>query len=236
MQTDAAGRPTTTDIVLVGGGHAHVHVLKAFGMRPEDGVRVTLIARDVETPYSGMLPGLIAGHYRFEECHIDLEPLARFANARLIRAAATDIDRALRRVLVEDRPPLAYDLLSIDVGATPALDAIPGAAEHALPVKPIGRFLARFEALGSPKVLSEDDRIALAEHLGIDEDERRHQARPRPQTRPSRRARGVAPAIDGGPLEGFSKIAEVDVRASAGPRVLLDGFEGPRTSGTSRMR
>jgi selenide, water dikinase len=147
MRTTAPVAPTTTDIVLVGGGHAHVNVLKAFGMRPEAGVRLTLIAREVETPYSGMLPGLIAGHYRFEECHIDLEPLAQFANARLIRAAATGIDRALRRVLVQGRPPLAYDLLSLDVGATPALAAIPGAAEHALPVKPIGRFLDRFEAL-----------------------------------------------------------------------------------------
>jgi selenide, water dikinase len=147
MQSTTQSRPVTTDIVLIGGGHAHVHVLKAFGMRPEPGVRLTLIAREVETPYSGMLPGLIAGHYRFQQCHIDLEPLARFADARLIRASATGLDRALRCVLIEGRPPLAYDLLSIDVGATPALDTIPGAAEHALPVKPIGRFLARFEAL-----------------------------------------------------------------------------------------
>jgi phage repressor protein C with HTH and peptisase S24 domain len=78
---------------------------------------------------------------------------------------------------------------------------------------------------GSPKVLSEDDRIALAEHLGIDEDELRHQVRPRPQTRPSRRARRVASDTGSGPLEGFSKIAEIDVRASAGPGALLDGFE-----------
>ena len=78
---------------------------------------------------------------------------------------------------------------------------------------------------GSPKVLSEDDRIALAEHLGIDEDELRHQAKPRPQVRPTRRARRIAAATDGGPLEGFSKIPEIDVRASAGPGALLDGFE-----------
>ena len=65
---------------------------------------------------------------------------------------------------------------------------------------------------GSPKVLGEDDRIALAEHLGVDEDDLRHQARPRPQIRPTRRARRVATATDGGPLEGFSKIAEIDVR------------------------
>jgi phage repressor protein C with HTH and peptisase S24 domain len=78
---------------------------------------------------------------------------------------------------------------------------------------------------GSPKVLSEDDRIALAEHLGIDEDELRHQARPRPQTRPTRRAGRVESDTSGGPLEGFSKVPEIDVRASAGPGALLEGFE-----------
>jgi phage repressor protein C with HTH and peptisase S24 domain len=78
---------------------------------------------------------------------------------------------------------------------------------------------------GSPKVLSEDDRIALAEHLGIDEDELRHQAKPRPQARPTPRTRRVRAGTDGGPLEGFSKIPEIDVRASAGPGALLEGFE-----------
>jgi phage repressor protein C with HTH and peptisase S24 domain len=78
---------------------------------------------------------------------------------------------------------------------------------------------------GSPKVLSEDDRIALAEHLSIDEDELRHQAKPRPQVRPTRRARRVASDSDSGPFDEFSKIPEIDVRASAGPGALLEGFE-----------
>src|SRR5690242_16612822 len=104
--------PIAQDLVLVGGGHAHVHVLKRFGMRPAPGVRLTLIARDVETPYSGMLPGYVAGFYRFEECHIDLVRLARFAGARLIHDTASGLDRAGRQILCQAHPPIRYDVVS----------------------------------------------------------------------------------------------------------------------------
>ena len=137
----------TKDLVLVGGGHAHVHVLKSFGMRPVEGVRVTLIARDVETPYSGMLPGYVAGSYSFEECHIDLGRLARFAGARLVRDEAIGFDRTARRVLTRRHPPIRYDFLSLDIGSAPRADDVPGAAEHAIPVKPIARFAVRWEGL-----------------------------------------------------------------------------------------
>ena len=139
--------PIAQDLVLVGGGHAHVHVLKRFGMRPAPGVRLTLITRDIETPYSGMLPGYVAGHYSFAECHIDLLRLARFAGARLIHDEAIGLDRARRQVLCRGHPPIRYDLVSLDIGSTPRLGDVPGAAEHTVSVKPIDRFGERWEAL-----------------------------------------------------------------------------------------
>jgi len=110
-------------------------------------LRVTLVARDVETPYSGMLPGLIAGHYTHAQCHIDLRPLARFAGARLIHDEAIGLDRAGKRVICREQPSVAYDIVSVDIGSTPHLRSIPGAAEHATPVKPIAGLAARWEKL-----------------------------------------------------------------------------------------
>jgi len=65
--------PITTDLVLLGAGHAHVEVLRRFAMHPARGVRLTLIAREPHTPYSGMLPGLIRREYDFDR-HISTSP------------------------------------------------------------------------------------------------------------------------------------------------------------------
>ena len=116
-------------------------------MRPVPGVRLTLVARDVETPYSGMLPGWVAGHYRFDEGHIDLGRLARFAGARLVRDEAIGLDRSQCQVLSRGHPPIRYDLVSLDIGSAPRAHDVPGAAEHTIAVKPIAEFAARWEGL-----------------------------------------------------------------------------------------
>ena len=137
----AAG-PVTTDIVLVGAGHAHVEVMRRFALRPEPGVRLTLIGREPETPYSGMLPGLIRGDYAARQAHIDLAPLAAAAHARLILGEVTSIQLDARTVTVPGRPDIAYDLLSINVGGEPAMPVDGGVA-----VKPIGRFLGQLHGI-----------------------------------------------------------------------------------------
>ncbi|MDP2135516.1 MAG: hypothetical protein Q8J99_18085, partial [Sulfuritalea sp.] len=145
MQASAA--PVLRDIVLIGGGHSHVGVLHMFAMKPLPGVRLTVICTDTDTPYSGMLPGYIAGHYSFDEVHIDLRRLAQFAGARYYRDEVIGIDRAARKVICRNRPPVAYDTLSINIGSTPQLALVAGASEHAVAVKPIRRFNERWLAL-----------------------------------------------------------------------------------------
>ena len=140
--------PILKDLVLLGGGHSHVTVLKRFAMRPVPGVRLTLVSRGVDTPYSGMLPGLVAGHYTYDDAHIDLRMLARFAATRSIVDEATGLDLANRQVSFAHRPSVSYDVLSLDIGSTPNV-TVAGAAEYAILVKPIDQFLERWAALSA---------------------------------------------------------------------------------------
>jgi len=134
-------------LVLVGGGHGHLEVLRQFGARPATGVELVLVNPNRFTLYSGMLPGLVAGHYRLESVRVDLERLGAFARARFLQARATGVDPARRIVTLAGGTPLEFDIASIDIGSTPATSGVPGAADHAVGLKPIGDFLGAWERL-----------------------------------------------------------------------------------------
>lgn len=130
--------PTYQDILLIGGGHAHAIVLQMWAMKPLPGARLTLVSPQVQTPYSGMLPGMVAGHYSWQDIHIDLPRLCRAAGARFIQASAHQLNVREGKVSLLGRPDLEYDLLSLNVGAVPSRH-LPG-AELAVPIKPIAHF------------------------------------------------------------------------------------------------
>lgn len=126
-------------IVLLGGGHAHLEVLRRFGRRPQAGVRLSLITKGAHAPYSGMLPGFVAGHYSADEIHVPLAPLTQRANCALVVAEATRLDAERRSILLSDGREIAGDVISINTGAV--TDCSTGtSAERCVAAKPIDDF------------------------------------------------------------------------------------------------
>ncbi|MEM7556702.1 MAG: selenide, water dikinase SelD [Cyanobacteria bacterium P01_A01_bin.84] len=134
-------QPVIKDLVLIGGGHSHAIFIRMWSMKPLPGVRLTLITDCAHTPYSGMLPGHIAGFYGQEECHIDLRRLAELAQVQLYLDTVIGINSNDNQVICAHRPPVSFDVLSIDIGSTPSTVSVPGATNNAIPAKPVPQFL-----------------------------------------------------------------------------------------------
>lgn len=134
-------------LVLLGGGHAHLAVLADVAQRRLAGWDVHLVTPYRRQIYSGMLPGWMAGHYSIDMCAIALDTLAAKAGITLHETACVGLDLAHDTLVCADGSHLAFDLLSIDTGPMPALDALPGAVEHAMPIRPIEGFVAAWPAL-----------------------------------------------------------------------------------------
>ncbi len=138
--------PYSKEVVLIGGGHSHALLLRAWGMRPVAGARLTLINPAPSAPYTGMLPGFVAGHYAREALEIDLVRLARHAGARLILGVVDGIDRDGKRISISGRPDIGYDIASLDIGITSEMPELKGFSEFGVPAKPLGPFAARWSS------------------------------------------------------------------------------------------
>lgn len=134
-------------LLLIGGGHSHVEVIRRFALQPLRDVEITLVNPTTQAPYSGMLPGFIAGHYGFEQCHIDLDALARTADARFVKSAINGIHTAAKLAFCSNGETFGYDVAAIDIGSTPGTLGIAGASQHVVRVKPTDRFLAGCDSL-----------------------------------------------------------------------------------------
>lgn len=149
-------------LLLIGGGHSHVEVIRRLALKPEPGVAVTLVSPDRHTAYSGMLPGHIAGHYRFEDCHIDLAALCNRAGIALVADKVTGLDLQQRAARCGNGADLAYDVVSVDCGSTPVTANIPGAENHGVPIKPVPAFLEQWTALrASARSATTELRVAV---------------------------------------------------------------------------
>ena len=140
MNLEAKIHRTTSHIVLVGAGHSHVEVLRRFRLRPDPSVRLTLITRAPETPYSGMVPGYVAGHYTRSDINIRADRLADFDGCTVLFGCASALNVDDRRVSLADGRSVAGDLISIDVGAVTDISDAPTNSGLVVSVKPMDEF------------------------------------------------------------------------------------------------
>ncbi|MGZ8236881.1 MAG: selenide, water dikinase SelD [Methylobacter sp.] len=141
--------PIVSDLVLLGGGHANIQVLKMMAMNPIGGLRITLISDQTHSPYSGMVPGYLAGYYSYEECHFDLRRICEELGQRFIKAKIIGIDPQRKKIQLENRAEISYDCASINVGIEPK--PIENSSQEPtvklIPLKPISRFIVHWDQL-----------------------------------------------------------------------------------------
>lgn len=141
--------PIVSDLVLLGGGHANIQVLKMMAMNPIGGLRVTLISDQTHSPYSGMIPGYLAGYYSYEDCHFDLRKICEELGQRFIKAKIIGVDPQRKKIQLENRAEISYDCASINVGIEPRrlenLSQEP--ALKLIPLKPISKFIVHWHQL-----------------------------------------------------------------------------------------
>nr|WP_199194056.1 FAD-dependent oxidoreductase [Pleurocapsa sp. CCALA 161] len=148
-------------LVLIGGGHSHAIALKKWGLNPLPDVDLTLISDVEQTPYSGMLPGHVAGLYNYDETHIDLCSLAQFAGAQFIGDRAIGIDTEHNKVICVSGQ-FKFDYLSVDIGSTPQTLTVPGAKEYVIPAKPVPDFLEAWYRLKQLAASNPEQPLSIA--------------------------------------------------------------------------
>jgi pyridine nucleotide-disulfide oxidoreductase family protein len=124
-------------LVLAGAGHAHVQVLLGWVQQPQPGVTVTVVSPEPLAPYSGMVPGWLAGHYRYEQIGIDVPALCRRAGARWVQGSVARLDASRRQLWLDDGQSLHYDVLGLNIGSTLRPPVLPGCT--VLPLRPLSQ-------------------------------------------------------------------------------------------------
>jgi len=147
-------------LILIGGGHAHLSVLRELARMRLD-IDAVLITPSPYQTYSGMLPGWMAGHYSLSDCQIDLRPITQAAGAKLVFAQVLGMDADRCCVALSDGSHLDYDFVSLDIGSETNLSWLQALGERLLPIKPLGEFVQRWPDVLTQAAQQSDFHLAV---------------------------------------------------------------------------
>ncbi|TFE27551.1 FAD-dependent oxidoreductase [Cohnella luojiensis] len=129
-------------LLLVGGGHVHLHILKKLQQHPIPNVEVNLLSPFPIQYYSGMLSGFVEGLYAEEQIGVNLRKLCEAAGVSFIEDRVASLDAVSQTVITErTRRMLKYDAVSFNIGSEVAATDIPGVKMFGIRVKPMELFI-----------------------------------------------------------------------------------------------
>ncbi len=150
-------------LVLLGGGHAHLEVLRSLALAPDENIEVTLVTPFPWFTYSGMIPGHIAGHYELDDCTVDLIALTGRAHATLILTTVSLVSAHANEVICANGTVIPYDVLSLDVGSHSVVGPVIGVDKHAIAARPLERLVKGWNEV---LVRARDGRMAAVTVVG----------------------------------------------------------------------
>ncbi len=105
-------------LVLIGGGHAHMMLLAHLSDFIKKGIQLTVIQPSKYHYYSGMGAGMLGGTYRPQEIRFQTRLVVEKQGGRFICDRAARIDPEKRVVILEgSNLAVAYDVLSCNAGS-----------------------------------------------------------------------------------------------------------------------
>lgn len=130
---------------MLGGGHSHLVALRRLHRQRQD-LDLTLVSRHPDSVYSGMIPGVIAGHYAPEQARINLQRFCEQNGCRWRQSDIRQLDADKRELTDSDGRSIPYDVLSVNIGAesTPICHSHDSAEIY--PVKPIDNFFEHWQS------------------------------------------------------------------------------------------
>ncbi len=124
-------------LVLVGGGHAHLHVMQQINSVNISNLQVVLISEFPYQYYSGMAANFIEGVYDEEQIRFNLQELCTKYQVQFVQGRVVHIDGNFKKVTLSDETVIPFDILSMDTGSKMAGSSLVGMQTYGVPVKPL---------------------------------------------------------------------------------------------------
>lgn len=104
-------------LILVGGGHAHLYVIRQLNQKVKNITEVLLVSANEKQYYSGMASGTLEGYYSESDMSIDLGAYCTHHGIKFIKAAVTSVDHDKNQIQLDTNEVLSYDYVSFNTGS-----------------------------------------------------------------------------------------------------------------------